>query len=213
MSGRLSVESGTRFGRLSVVIEHQQRCGRRRFLCRCDCGALTIVDMAKLRSGRTRSCGCLAREINALHSVTHGQNGRPLYRVWAAMKSRCANPNVASFGRYGGRGISVCEEWLEYARFQVWADTNGYRSGLTLDRIDNDGNYEPGNCQWVSRSRQANNRTSSRLVAYRGEIKSIADWSRTTGLAAGVIWKRLNRGWSAERALTTLSSAGGRYGH
>lgn len=207
MSRRIKMNPGDKYGRLTIVseVEKINKKGHRRFLCRCECGNMRTVDMAGLRQGTTKSCGCLAREQTVARFKTHGMFGTPLYRVWAAMKARCYNPDVSSFSHYGGRGIKVCDEWAEFESFYRWAINNGYKRGLSIDRIDNEGDYRPSNCRWVSPRVQANNTRRNRMLTHNGKTMSIADWGRATGLNQTMIAKRLKRGWSVERALTTPS--------
>lgn len=127
-----------------------------------------------------------------------------LYRIWTNMKSRCTNPNIAAFKDYGGRGITVCAEWSDsFEAFRDWATANGYRDDLTLDRIDNDGNYEPENCRWEDRLVQGNNSRKNRLIEHNGETHTLAEWSRITGLSRDTIRFRIDRrGWDIGRALS-----------
>lgn len=126
------------------------------------------------------------------------------YRSWAAMKSRCLNPNDSSYANYGGRGIRVCVRWMDFQAFL--ADMGEPPPGMTLDRERNDGNYEPGNCRWATKLQQQNNMRSNRLVEFEGRTHTIAEWSRKIGLPTHVIRKRLNRGWSIQTALCTPKS-------
>ena len=126
-----------------------------------------------------------------------------LYRSWTAMRSRCNDPNSPDYRNYGGRGITVCDEWNEYfITFAEWAIDNGYRDGLTIERIDNDKGYYPGNCRWVDRLAQNNNRRDNRKLTLNGVTHNLSQWARITGLKENCIRERLRRGWSEEDALT-----------
>lgn len=157
--------TGQRFGRL-VVVKRSDRVDRGGAIweCKCDCGAVTHVYATHLKSGVSKSCGCLGREHRLASKQKHNEAGTRLYRVWACMKTRCYTPSNTSYERYGGRGIRVCDEWRNsYEVFRDWAMANGYdpnakRGACTLDRIDVDGNYEPNNCRWVSNSEQQRNK-------------------------------------------------------
>jgi hypothetical protein len=137
------------------------------------------------------------------NAMTHGECYTKLYRSWDAMIDRTCNSNNARYHDYGGRGITVCNEWRTYEPFSQWAKENGYEEGLTLDRINVDGNYEPSNCRWATRQEQANNRRNNVIIEYNGRSQTIAEWCRELNLSYEMVRRRLKRGWDGERALTT----------
>jgi hypothetical protein len=192
--------SGKRFGLLSVLCktEGRDRKGAIIWKCACDCGNETNVRSDSLLSGHTRSCGCLIATVATKHGMRHTR----LYRIWGLMKSRCFNPNRDNFASYGGRGITVCEEWInDFPVFRDWALSNGYNDGLSIDRIDNDGNYEASNCRWVSPKVQCNNRRNNKFFTVDKETLSIAEWARRIGIRRSTLWRWLNKGESLERKL------------
>lgn len=144
----------------------------------------------------TRSCGCLLRET----ITKHGGYKSPVYSVWHAMVTRCRSPNDPSWPDYGGRGIRVCDRWLDHGAFL--ADMGQRPPGHTLERIDVNGHYEPGNCRWATPMEQANNRRNNRLITYEGQTHTVAEWARRVGLTKGCLLHRLCVGWPIERALT-----------
>lgn len=167
--------SGQRFGCL-VAVEIDHRLGSRAiWKCKCDCGNTTFVSVSNLRNGHTQSCGCLQISRTSDAMRTHGHKGKRsvnrLYPVWRAMKQRCLLPSSKAYKYYGGRGITVCDEWLEYDNFMRWAYSHGYdpnakRGKCTIDRIDVNGNYEPSNCRFVDMAVQNNNKRNSRIGGF-----------------------------------------------
>ncbi len=157
---------GQRFGRLTVIAEGERPNGKgvKHWICQCDCGNITRpVSGSSLRLGRTKSCGCIHREGLARRNTTHGKYHTRLHGIWNGMKQRCNNPNNHKYKDYGGRGISVCVEWEDdFGAFYEWSMSNGYAEGLSVDRIDNDGNYCPGNCRWATATEQRHNRRDSK---------------------------------------------------
>lgn len=202
---------GLRFSRLVVVEEaNKTKDGHKKWLCICDCGNKTIVDGRDLRRKKVQSCGCLLKEYakSQKNNLKHGENHKRLYSIWSGMKDRCKNSNNKNYKHYGGRGISVCEEWNNYLTFKQWAMQNGYSDKQTIDRIDVNGNYEPTNCRWVTMQEQANNKRTSRKITYNGETHTIAEWGKIKGYSRSLIADRLKKGWSIQRAIEELAFVG-----
>lgn len=198
--------TGQRFGRLVALKRGPTQGKKATWLCRCDCGTEKLAQYWSLVAGYTKSCGCLRQEIakRGDGNRKHAMKGSSEYRIWATMKQRCHNPNFAGFRGYGARGIAVCEEWRnDFAAF--YRDVGPRPSpDHTLDRIDNDGGYCPGNVRWATRVEQQNNRRNTRLIEAFGKRQNARAWAQDTGLKASMIYMRVfARGWSAERALTT----------
>lgn len=179
------------------------------WLCECECGSMKIYNPYKVITGHTKTCGCgkveRCHRLTELYRTKHGGRHERLYNIWHGMKLRCYTPTNKDYNNYGGRGITICEEWInDYAAFRKWALTNGYADDLSIDRIDNDKGYSPDNCRWVNTIKQNNNRRSNHLITYKGETKSIADFCNEKGLSFQTIYARIvHRGWSVEKALET----------
>lgn len=153
------IESGAVFGRLTVISPNGSIRNYRAYLCRCACGNEVTVISASLRSGNTKSCGCLGLETKQTNKIKHGESHKTrLYSCWSDMRNRCNCTNRKAYKYYGGRGIKVCKEWDDYNTFKIWATNNGYADNLTLDRINPDGNYKPANCRWITIQEQQRNR-------------------------------------------------------
>lgn len=173
--------SGERYGRLTVIKrDGSTKQGKPLWLCLCDCGNYTHVPRKRLIHGSTISCGCYRREFSSIQHTTHGlskhkDSKNRLYGIWTGIKDRCHNPNSKYWKRYGGRGISVCDEWRnDYMSFHNWAMLNGYSDDLTLDRRDNDKGYNPDNCRWVTYEVQENNRSDNIRYNVNGKIYTLA---------------------------------------
>lgn len=188
--------AGQRFGRLTVVCL-VDAARPTRWSCACDCGAAVSVAAHCLRNGDTKSCGCLSSE----RFRSHGRSGTPTHKSWVAMKIRCTYPSAPNFHRYGGRGISVCERWLKFENFL--ADMGERPSAdHSLDRINNDGNYEPGNCRWATRKEQARNTPNVVLITINGRTQSRAAWLEEAGIPYPTFQSRVrDYGYSPEEAI------------
>lgn len=205
--------SGERFGRLLVksMTKLPGKPVRVMAICICDCGKEKMVRGTHLLSGRIRSCGCLRDEMSKerttlLHrsgtmmNKTHGGSKTTLYKRWMGMKARCYNSNHMAHKDYGGRGIKVCDRWLE--SFQNFYDDMGDPPpGCSIDRIDNNGDYTPENCQWATREDQSNNLRKNRIIEYNGERHSVTMWSRILGIHQSTLDERLRSGWKIADAL------------
>ncbi len=156
--------TGQTFGRLTVIEHAGSRDKKALWRCRCSCGQEAIVVGILLRNGHTKSCGCWRSDNWFIQKQTHGESHTRLYRIWSGMRNRCANANNHAFSRYGARGICVCAEWHQFEHFRDWAMANGYADDLTIDRINNDGHYEPGNCRWATHAQQVRNQPQNRPV-------------------------------------------------
>ena len=200
--GRFRDLTGERFGRLLV----QRKDGYNKhhqlyWLCECDCGNYKLVLGSLLRNGMTQSCGCLHKEVTSQVSSTHGMTRSPIYSLWHSMMDRCHLPTSHAFSRYGGRGISVCERWHSFENF--YADMGNKPEGMSLERIDNDGDYCPDNVRWASAKVQANNRKSNVVLEYQGRKQTMQQWCDELGLKIQTVWARINKyGYSVEKALT-----------
>lgn len=181
--------TGQKFGRLTVVgIDESKQTRKTYWICECECGNVISARSDDLQGGGTRSCGCYKRESdkNNIKNVPayqkylqtgHKVGGTRLYNIWQGMKARCYNPNNVRYDRYGGRGIVICDEWLnDYIKFYEWSMENGYSDELTIDRIDVDGNYEPSNCRWADNKQQANNRKSNINITIGNATKTLNEW-------------------------------------
>lgn len=190
--------TGQRFERLVVV----QKCSERGkggevyWLCKCDCGAEVRSQASPLKMGRTKSCGCLSRD----RTRKHGMEGTPTYNAWAHMLTRCRNEKHKQWKDYGGRGIKVCDRWMSFDNFL--ADLGEKPKGKSLDRIDNDGDYEPSNCRWANQRQQVTNRRMSPRYEWKGEIRSLSELAEQHGLKWRRVYERVRAGWSIEDALT-----------
>ena len=194
---------GKRFGRLVVtqrIDDYRSPSGgtHKRYECVCDCGSTSYVLSEHLTSGRQKSCGCLRSEPK---EKKHGMIHTRLYRIWGNMCNRCSNENNPAWDRYGARGITVCGEWKDFRNFMDWALENGYSDDLTIDRIDNDLGYCPENCRWVDCFVQANNKRNNRIIEYKGDTRTLKEWSDIIGVPYKSLHHRIvGLGWDIEKA-------------
>ena len=208
--------TGRKFGRLTVIERAENtKHGAARWLCQCECGNKTVVIGDELRKGNTTSCGCYAKEIAketartyiAAKNKTHGKTGTLIYKEWAEIKCRCFNKHDLSYSRYGGRGIIVCDRWRD--SFEAFYEDVSKlphfgEKGYTLNRIDNDGNYEPNNIEWADAITQSNNRRNNRRISINGEMLTIAQLARCYNMPYKKLYKRLvTLHWDIEKALST----------
>lgn len=194
--------TGKRFGRLTVIERDLSRQkGGTRWTCKCDCGRVVSVFASNLVRGTSKSCGCYKRDNPS--RTTHGMSDSRLYGIWTNMKTRCENPKSKFYKRYGGRGITVCEEWRHFDGFLKWANASGYNDEMTIERTDNDRGYSPDNCRWASMKEQENNRSNSKLFTMNGETKTLALWCDEYGQSYKTVYKRIFvLGWGFEKAIT-----------
>lgn len=201
--GKLKEIKGVRFERLVAMERTRNEHGDVAWICQCDCGNTVIVRTADLMSGNTKSCGCYKIDGIKNRRTKHKMSRSPLYGVWNTMKSRCCNPKSEKYKNYGGRGITICDEWLhDFQAFYDWAIANGYREDLTIDRKDVNGNYCPENCRWATQKEQASNKTNNRMITLEGETRTLQEWCKITGISPSTVIGRTKRGWPIERALT-----------
>jgi len=202
--------TGQRFGRLKVLkLEKKDKHYNLFWLCECDCGNKKVIRGSGLKANLTKSCGCLSVELSTKRlneaTKTHGfANKERLYEIWKNMKRRCYDKTNKRYENYGGKGVSVCEEWKnDYLVFRKWAFSKGYNENLTIDRIDVNGDYEPSNCKWSTLAEQMNNQTKNRFLTYRGKTMTMSQWADYLGLTYGAINHRVQRNWSMERIVNT----------
>ena len=197
--------TGLTFERLTVLSPRgKDKYGHKLFLCKCSCGTEKVINGYSLINKKTRSCGCLNREVlhqkgeNAIRT-THGLCGTRLHRIWKRMKTRCYNKNSSDYILYGSRGIKICDQWKKsFPEFAKWSFENGYKDNLTIDRINPNGDYSPENCRWATAKEQANNRRSNRFITIGYETKTIAEWVEYSGISKSTFCQRLQAGKSGQ---------------
>lgn len=203
--GRFIDLTGKTFGRLTVIERAESdRNGLTQWRCRCSCGSVIVTRSQDLRRGASKSCGCRTREVTADRNLRHGMAGTRPYRIWKNMKTRCFNPRSKSYSNYGGRGITVCEKWAN--SFEAFWEDMGptYKDGLELDRIDPNGNYEPGNCRWVDKKTQNRNTRANRVVDSPLGAMPLSELAELTGINYGTLKSRANRGLPFEKLIAPV---------
>ena len=194
---------GKKFGKLQVI-ELFSRDKKAKWLCECECGNKKIVSQNNLLSNNTRSCGCLFKEVHKIGNPKHNLYHHRIYKIWKSMKYRCYLKTHQHYERYGGRGIKVCDEWKNNVEnFYNWSMQNGYKEDLTIDRIDNNGNYEPSNCRWVDRITQQNNTKKNKYYDYNGEKLTLSQICRKYNINYSTLYHRLEKNNDIKKAIET----------
>jgi hypothetical protein len=199
----LSVYIGVKYNFLTI--ESIERINSKLYVsAKCDCGNNGTYMLVKLKDGHTKSCGCLHKKVMSSILSNHGLYYTRIYKIWNGMVDRCRRKKNKSYKNYGGRGISVCEEWRnDFMAFYKWSINNGYSDNLTIERNDVNGNYDPRNCKWITHAEQALNRRDSHLVTYNGITKTIAEWARDLQINYNTLLNRINTyQWSIVKAFT-----------
>lgn len=203
--GKFKDLSGKKINFFTVIKRTENQGKKPMWLCKCACGNIKAIRGDNLKNGTIKSCGCYNKQllIDNKRAVKHGKRKTRLYCIWEHMKQRCYNKNNYEYYLYGGRNITICEEWRNsFTAFYNWALANGYKEELSIDRINNNENYEPNNCRWATCETQANNRRTNHLIEYNGEIHTIAEWAKITGISERKIYDRYIRdNWSVEKTL------------
>lgn len=197
----MNIKTGDKFGRLTVI-SCIPNTYPKRFECICECGNAKITYGYILKRGECSSCGCLKREALVARNHKHGMSNTRLYRIWNHMKERCEKPYSKIYKHYGGRGISICDEWHDFETFKDLALKNGYSDDLTIERKDNENGYSPDNCKWATMTEQANNKRNNIRITVDGETKTINQWANALGVNKSAIRLRLENGWSDYDAIT-----------
>lgn len=207
-NGRFIDLMGQQFGLLTVKARAPNLRHKARWVCSCECGGTCVPFTSDLKTGHTKSCGCLKTQGLVSRSTVHGCAGRTTeYASWAAMTSRCLNPNNPKWARYGGRGITVCEDWRDFPSFMK--DMGPAPAGSTIERVDNNLGYFKENCVWAGPEAQARNRSSTVHVTYKGETRPLIAWCEHLDLAYKTVYARVQvLLWSVERALETPTTSG-----
>ena len=207
MAKKLKIKQGDKFGKWTIIEEIAPKIisnkPRRMFRCQCECGNIGEVQLSCLRNRHSTSCGCEQKKKASSANTKHGLEKHPLYCTWKNMKKRCNNPNASEYENYGGRGISVCEEWSNsFQNFYNWAINNGWSKELTIDRIDVNKNYCPENCRWANIKIQMNNTTKNHYIKYNGDTYTLSTLSEHLNIPYNIVRYRLsNCKWTIEQLI------------
>lgn len=197
---------GKKFNKLLLIGDTGRKDNYHKTIAKfkCDCGAEIERVLSLVKSGKIKSCGCLSEtnKKNNTFGLKHGKSNSRIYKIYKGILTRCYNKNAESYVNYGGRGIKVCDEWLNnFEYFYEWSKDNGYSKGLTIDRIDNNGDYEPSNCRWVTTEVQNNNKRTNRYITYKGKTQTLGQWSKELNIPRDTLSYRLDKGWDIEQIL------------
>ncbi len=202
----LIIKKGERIRDVAYLSESSSRNKRRHCLFLCNCGEEFIANLSSVKTGNTNSCGCLqkdrARQANTVHGFAGRKTTSPMYKVWKNIKARCYNSNRDFWKDYGGRGITVCDKWIESPEnFIKWASSNGYKNGLTIDRIDNNKGYSPDNCRFVTQKENSRNTRKNRFIEINGVSRCVSEWLEIKSIPRSTFYNRLKRGCSEYDAI------------
>lgn len=200
--------TGMTFGNLTAIKKTQRKNRNTLWLCKCKCGNEVECYQYNLQRGTSTSCGCLRSFYAKQSRNCHGESKGTLYKKWSSIKARCYNEKSPNYRNYGGRGIKMCDDWLEFWTFREWAYENGYSEKLTLERIDVNGDYKPENCTWITMEEQQNNKRRSVFIEYNGYRKTVSQWAREVGISKEALMYRYKAGWTAEECLFGKDSKG-----
>lgn len=198
---KIKDRSGMVFGRLTVVRLHSIKNNRALWECKCQCGETKLAIGKVLANGGTKSCGCLRRDLMTKHGLSKNPKIKTEYKTWKSILNKCNNPKASNYKDYGGRGISVCKRWEDFNNFITDMGLKPCKT-LSIERINNDGDYEPNNCKWATDTEQNRNKRNIRIISFNGESLLLEDWARKTGLSKQCISYRLKKGWGVKNALT-----------
>lgn len=197
------IKKGDKFSRLTTLYKiHNHKKKNQYWLCICECGNLKEVSTCNLKSGNTKSCGCLNKEVVSKRFTKHHKSSDRMYHIYKGIKTRCYNNHNPAYPNYGGRGIAVCDEWKnDFMAFYDWSMSHGYDYDLTIDRIDNNKGYSPDNCRWVDRKTQNRNKRNNRNYTINGETHCLMEWCEILGIKYRTVQDRICRGLTIKEAL------------